>query len=151
LKKKGGLDKVIKSGKIDKFIKEGAYSLIRAQYLKDNFVFDLSGGSVSSRKHPEVSKEVRRTANENSIVIGLLPSEDDSKSIQILFNREKNRSHFKDMSKEELFKKVEEDYYKFPELFKTFCNIIIYTENKTPEKISDEIIKLLEKNRNPYK
>src|SRR3989344_5422199 len=66
LKKEGGLDKAIKSGVIGQFIKDSAYSLIREQYLKNNFVFDLSGGAVSSKKFPEASEKVRKIAKEKS-------------------------------------------------------------------------------------
>lgn len=141
--KQGGLDKAIKSGVIDKFIKEEAYSLIKAQYKKDNFVIDLSGGSISSRKHPEVSEELRKLIKSKSIVIGLLPSENPQESIDLLFSREQHRVHFKSIPKEELFKKVEDDYHKFPSLFKSFAHHIVYTLNKSPDKIADEIIQYL--------
>ena len=59
MKEHGGLDKSIKSGVIDKFIKESAYGLIRQEYEKDDFVLDLAGGAVSSRKHPEANQVVR--------------------------------------------------------------------------------------------
>src|SRR3989338_148594 len=67
LKKEGGLDKAIKSGIIGKFIQGGAYNLIREMYEKDNFIFDISGGSISSGKYPEASEKVREIAKKNSI------------------------------------------------------------------------------------
>ncbi len=142
MKEKEWLDKAIKSGEIGKWIKKDAYNLIRKVYEKDNFVFDLSGGSISSRKFSKASKKFRKTAKEKSDkIIGLLPSESENKSIEILFNREKQREHFREMDKKELFEKVKKDYLKFPKLFNKFCNFIIYTENKTPEEIADEITK----------
>ena len=89
LKKEGGLDKAIKSGIIGKFIQGGAYNLIREMYEKDNFIFDISGGSISSGKYPEASEKVREIAKKNSIIIGLLPSENAGESIKFLFEREK--------------------------------------------------------------
>ncbi len=95
MKRYGGLDKSIKSGIIDKFIKKSAYGLIRNVYKEDNLVFDLSGGAISSKKHSEASKKVREIAKNNSIIVGLLPYKNDSKSIKFLFSREKRRKHFK--------------------------------------------------------
>lgn len=145
LKYQGGLDKSIKSGAIKKFIKKDSYNLIRGVYKKDNFVFDLSGGSVSSRKYAEVSKKIREIAKKNSIIIGLLPSKKVNESVKILFEKEKEREHFRGMDSAELFEKVEEDYKKYPRLFKKFCNFIIYIKNKTPSEIADEIIKKCQK------
>jgi len=84
MKKEGGLNKAIKSGAIEKFIEDSAYSLIRKEYRKNNFVFDLSGGSISSRKFPEASKKVRKIAKLKSTIIGLLPYKDKEKSIKLL-------------------------------------------------------------------
>jgi shikimate kinase len=145
LKKQGGLDKGIKSSIVGKFIKKGNYNLIREVYKKDNFVFDISGGSISSRKYAEASKKVRETVKKNSIVVGLLPSKNIKESIKILLGREKGREHFRNMNPIELSEKVEEDYKKFPELFKELCNFIIYTENKTLDEIAEEIINNLKK------
>ena len=144
LKKQGGLDKVIKSGAIGKFIKERAYNLIRDVYeKKSNFVFDLSGGSITSKKYSEASKKVRETAKKDSIVIGLLPSKKTDESIKFLFEREKEREHFKGVDSVKLFEKVEEDFKKFPDILKDICKKIVYTQNKTLKKITEEIIEKL--------
>ena len=138
----GGLDKAIKSGAIAGFINQGGYTLILDIFKnKKDFVFDLSGGSVSSRKMPKASAEVRAAAKKNSFIVGLLPSENEEESVKILFEREKERVHFKEIGKAELYKKVKEDYKKFPPLFKGFCNAIVCTKGKTPEKIAEEIIR----------
>ena len=140
LKKYGGLDKAIKSGIIGKFIKDSSYGLIREIYKKDNFVFDLSGGSVSSKKYAEASERVRKTAKDNSIIIGLLPSKNIDESVKFLFEREKERIHFKDINKKKLLGKTKKDYKKFPVLFKELCNFIIYVKGKTSYKIVNEVI-----------
>lgn len=140
MKKYGGLDKAIKAGIIGKFIKKSGYGLIRKEYRKDNFVFDLSGGSVSSNKYKEASRKVREIAKRKSIVISLLPYKKVKMSVNFLFKREKKRKHFKNMPKDDLFKKVIRNYRKYPSIVKNLSNHIIYTENKTPIKIADEII-----------
>ncbi len=144
-KKHGGLDKVIKSGKIIELIKTGSYELILKEYKKDNFVFDLSGGSFSSKKFPESSEEVRKTAKENSVIVGLLPSKDAKESIRILFKRERDRTHFKDAGPKWLLEKARENYFRFPHLFKKYSALIVYTKDKAPAKIADEIIKRVKK------
>lgn len=146
LKKEGGLDKAIKSGKIGKLIKSSAYGLIRKTYKKDNFVFDISGGSVTSRKYPQASEKVRQIASKKSIIIGLLPSKKMEESIKFLFKREKEREHFKHLKKAELFEKVKKDYKKFPPLFKKFCNSIIYVKNKSSNELTKEIVNKINKN-----
>lgn len=139
--KQGGLDKAIKSGAIKKFIEDSAYSLIRGVYAKeDNFVFDLSGGAVSSDRFKEVSELVRTTAKKNSFVIGMLPSKNSKESIAFLFEREKEREHFRGMDKVELFEKVEKSFNRFPGIFSKFCGKIVYTKGKSTKKIVEEII-----------
>jgi shikimate kinase len=138
-KELGGLDKMIKSGEMDKIIKEKGYSLIEEEYKKDNFIFDLSGGSISSIKNSEASERLREVVKKNSIVIGLLPFKEDEKSIKFLFEREKERKHFKNLNKEELFEKTSKDYLKYPLIFKDFCDFIFYVEDNSVEQIVEEI------------
>lgn len=143
LKKYGGLDKAIKSGIIMKILKKEGFKLISKIYEKDNFVFDLSGGSVSSSKLKKASKNVRKIANKKSIVIGLLPSKKVKESINFLFKREKNRKHFRGMDNIELLDKVREHYIRMPILFKSFCDYIIYVKGKSKNNIAKEITQFI--------
>jgi len=139
-KKIGGLDKAIKSGEIEKIIENRGDSLIKEVYnMENDFVFDLSGGSVSSKKFPKVSEEVREVAKKYSLIVGLLPSENMKKSVKFLFDREREREHFKEFDSNELLAKTKKSYGKFPPLFKEFCNILIYVEGKTSEEVVKEI------------
>ncbi|MBM3232464.1 hypothetical protein FJZ21_03770 [Candidatus Pacearchaeota archaeon] len=143
-KKHGGLDKAMKSGIVEESIKKGGYGRITNIYeTKDNFVFDLSGGSFSSDKLPEATEKVRNCAKKHSIIVGLLPSENSEESIKLLFEREKERPHFKEMDKKELMEKTIRSFNRFPPLFEKFCNLVIYTKGKTPDKIANEIVKSL--------
>lgn len=143
LKKYGGLDKATKSGIIFKILKKNGYGLINNVYKnKKNFVFDLSGGSVSSNTLRKASEKVRQTARKNSIVVGLLPSKKVKESVNFLFKREIKRKHFRRMNKKELYAKVKKDYIKMPPLFKTFCNYIVYVKGKTKNNIVNEIVLL---------
>lgn len=145
-KNQGGLDKAIKSGMVEESIKKGGYEMITKVYeTKDNFVFDLSGGSFSSDKLAEATEKVRNCAKKHSIVIGLLPSKDTEESIKILFEREKERPHFKEMDKTQLMEKTVRSFNRFPTLFDKFCKSVVYTKGKTPEKIADEIVNNLKK------
>ena len=145
LKKEGGLDKAIKSGKIRKIIQKKGYSLIEKQYEKINFVLDLSGGAFTSEKYFNASKKVRKVSKENSILIGLLPSKNNNKSLKFLFEREKERMHFKDMSEKKLISKIEKDYIIFEPLFEEFCDFVFYVDGKNPDEITNEILQFLEK------
>jgi len=140
LKKHGGLDKSIKSGIIKQFIKEKGYDLIIKEYKKNNFVFDLSGGSISSSDFPKASEELRKIVNKKSIVIGLLPFIDKNKSVRFLFNREKNRAHFKEVDKTELLARTKKRYPRISKILKEFCDRIIYTQEKPSSIIAEEII-----------
>jgi len=139
LKKEGGLDKATKSGKIKEVIKKEGYSLIIKEYTKDNFVFDLSGGSFAYNDFPKASAKVRNIAKANSTIIGLLPFKNKDKSIELLFKREKERPHLKKTDSKGLLSRTRKRYQNFPKIFKEFCNVIIYTENKTPKEIADKI------------
>lgn len=144
-REQGGLDKAIKSGELIRIVNEGGgYTIVLEEFKKDNFVFDLSGGSVSSTKMIKASEEVRKTARENSVVFGLLPSKDSEKSVEILSKRESERAHFKHMAQEEVYAQTKKSFEKYPPLFETFCNYIIYTEEKTPEEIADEIVEKID-------
>lgn len=143
-KKDGGLAGANKSGKIGKFIEKDGYSLIKNKYkTQKNYVFDLSGGSFTHKKIPKLSEEVRKTANENSTVIGLLPCKNKIRAICFLYKREKRREHFINMNRFVLVKKTIKSYLRFPKIFKKDVNFIIYTQDKTPNEIVEEIMKLI--------
>ncbi len=139
-KKYGGLDKVIKTGKIKEIIKKGGYNLILREYKKDNFVFDLSGGSFSSRSMSKASKEIRKTAKNKSTIIGLLPSKNIIYSVFVLFNREKKRKHFKSENKIKLFFKTLRKYPYLKKVLNQHANFILYTKGKSPEEVAQEIV-----------
>ena len=117
--------------------------MTRKEYKGDNFIFDLAGGAVSSTKFPEASEKVRKIVKSKSIIIGLLPCKDKEKSIKHLFTRERRRAHFKEMNKHTLLEKTKKSYVKFPKIFKDICDVIIYTENRNPNSIAQEIVTAL--------
>ena len=106
----------------------------------------MSGGAVSSTKYAKASQKVRKTAKDNSIVIGLLPSKNIDQSIKFLFEREKERKHLKNMDKKDLLTKTKKDYKKFPTLFRKLCTFIVYTQGKNPDEIAGEVINQLKDN-----
>ncbi len=135
-----GLDKAIKSGKINEFIREKGFTLIISTFESNkDFVLDLLGGSITSRKFKEQSRKLRNKIKRDAIIVGLLPSKNSKESIEFLFNREKNRKHFRKTNEKELFEKVKKDYLKFPKILKQFCNKIIYVQDKNKEEIMKEI------------
>jgi hypothetical protein len=86
------------------------------------------------------SEEVRKIAKEKAIIFGLLPSKDIETSVKLLSEREAKRKHFQHMTKEELDAQTRKSFEKYPSLFENFCHHIIYTEEKTPGEIADEIV-----------
>jgi len=100
----------------------------------------LAGGAVSSTKHPEASEKVRTVAKSNSVVIGLLPCEDEEESIEFLFEREKNRAHFKDNDKIQLREDVERKYRKLKDILRDIADKILYVKNKEVNEVVEEII-----------
>ena len=141
LKKYGGLDRAIKSGKIKEVINSGGYSLILKVYSTEkNFVFDLSAGAFTSKSMNEASKEVRGFAKKNSFIVGLLPSKNFLTSVIFLFNRERKRTHFKDTNKIKLLYKTFRKYGHIKKVILTNANSIVYVKNKSPEKIAKEIL-----------
>ena len=103
----GGLDGAIKAG-LTKEVMQRGFNVVKETLAKDKIVFDLAGGAISARKGEElgINQEVRKLIQEKATVIGLLPYEDDEKSIQLLFDREQQRKHFRDEDPKELLEKV---------------------------------------------
>jgi len=139
-KKYGGLDKVIKSGKIKKIINSGGYSLILDVYKKNkNFVFDLAGGAFTSRSMGKASEEIRKIVKKKSKIIGLLPCKNNFLAILILFKREIKRPHFKRSSKIKLFVRTFRKYPFIKETIIKNSNFVVYVNGRTPKEISKDI------------
>jgi shikimate kinase len=140
-KKYGGLDQVIKSGKIKEIINSGGYTLIIKNYNKNNnFIFDLSAGAFTSKSMNKASSEVRKIAKKKSIIVGLLPCKNKFQSILFLFNRERKRIHFKNSNKLKLFIKTFRKYPFIKQIILKNSDLMIYTKGKSPEEISKEIV-----------
>lgn len=144
----GGLDLAIKSGNVKEIINSGGYRIILDIYdQRNNFLFDLAGGAFSSSSLVDASKKVREKACEKSVVIGLFPKDDLDYSIEFLFEREREREHFKDMDRNILKEKtVKKCNYIYP-LMKDNCNFIVYVSGKNPEEVAFEIIDKLDRFR----
>lgn len=135
LKEYGGFNRVIKAGKKILINREGI-TVVQRVLQKNNFILDLAGGAVSS----EIAGEKIQKIISNCFIISLIPSEDDKKSLRLLLNREKVRPHFKDITDQELREKVRKDYLKLKPILKKISQLIIFTQNKSPQKIVNEIL-----------
>jgi shikimate kinase len=141
LKQYGGLKKVIQEKQVE-LIMNTSRNLILEAMTKNNLVFDLPGGAINSawgNKLGICEKNIK-TIVENSLVFGFLPYKDSMKSIDFLYEREKERNHFKDLDKKELFEKVKRNYLELEPVIKDTSCHIIYVMKKTPEKIVDELL-----------
>ncbi|MFB6246008.1 MAG: shikimate kinase [Candidatus Pacearchaeota archaeon] len=139
LKNEGGLDASMKAGSISDFIKNRSVPMVKEVFEEDNFVLELAGGSVASSKYPEETSKIREIAREDSFFIGLLPSDDREESISFLYEREKDRNHFKGERHNDLYEKTKKDYQKFPEILQENCDLIVYVQGKSSEEIVREI------------
>ncbi|MDO8508213.1 MAG: shikimate kinase [Nanoarchaeota archaeon] len=140
MKKYGGLDKVIKSGETYRII-EVAVSQLEDVMKKDDFVYDLAGGAISSTKNKEVVDNIKAIVKANTIVVGLLPYKNKNRSLEFLFNREKEREHFKNENHDKLHQEVEDSYNRLEKIIPRFCTHVIYVESKSPQEIANEIKK----------
>lgn len=140
MKEYGGLDKAIKNGKTELIMKKGP-EVVEKALKKDKIVFDLAGGAISSRKGTEmgVCQKVIKAISKESIVVGLLPFENDEESIRLLCQRERKREHFRDMDSGELNEKIKDDYLKLKPILKKVSNFIVYVKKRNPESIIEEI------------
>jgi len=143
LKKHGGLDKAIKSGKIKEFIKKKGYTLILKEYNKKDFVFDLSIGAFASQDFKKASRDLRKKAKQKSLIIGLLPSKKTKESVDLLFSREAKRKHFKKSDKKALFDRTKKRYPIQRDALLKNCDKVIYTGNQKPKRVVKEILEVL--------
>jgi len=143
LKETGGLDKTIKAGNSQAIV-EKAIPLMRRLIREKDFVLDIAGGSISSTKYLEVSKEVKDLLRNNTMVIGLLPYEDEERSIIHLFDREKHRAHFSSEDPDELLANVRKSYKKLLKPMEEICNFIIITKDNSPDQVANEILTRIE-------
>ncbi len=140
LKKYGGLNTAIKSGAIDNFILNDSVNIIQKVFGKKRIIVDLAGGAISSKRFSESSNRIIKTIKSKSKVIGILPYENNKRSINFLFEREKERVHFKNESKIKLKNKVKEDYLKVKRKLIGIADFIIYTKDRKPGGIVKEIL-----------
>ncbi len=141
MKEYGGLDKVIKSGKTEFLMKKGLEVIKKTLDNKDEIVFDLPGGSISSKKGTKmgICQKVIKVIKKKSFVIGLFPYDCDKKSIDLLYQRERKRDHFANMNYKKLNKKVKDDYIKLKPILKKVSDLVIKTGKKEPKIITNEI------------
>jgi shikimate kinase len=141
LKQYGGLKKVIENKEV-KLIINTSYDVILESMTKNNLVFDLPGGAINSawgNKLGICEKNIKSIV-ENSLVFGFLPYKDSMKSIDFLYEREKERNQIKDLDEQKLFEKVKKNYLELEPVIKDTSCHIIYVMKKSPERIVDEML-----------
>jgi shikimate kinase len=131
----GGLIATMKNGPRQPINDEGIALVKETMARSDDFVFDLAGGAIGS---PDTRDTVLPCLSD-AIVIGLLPSEDDARSIELLMQRERRREHFRGADEEALRAKVEHDYLRLKQPLLGCAQQIITIEDKSAEEIAAEI------------
>lgn len=104
-------------------------------------VLDCGGGTISS-DFPESELNAHLLKRHSKIVL-ILPHEDEERGLQILLERERNRSHFFGWSKKKLEEKTRKDYFDRLPGMKRFAYKIIHTNEQPPRKIAKTIEKLI--------
>ena len=113
--------------------------------LKNKKIVLDVGGSATSSKFPASKFNAKLLSKRTKIVL-ILPNEEDEKGIQVLFNREKQRDHFKGWSKDKLMKKVRRDYFYNVPGMRKFAHFIIHTKKRKPKQLADYIMSLFKIN-----
>jgi shikimate kinase len=128
----GGLSKVLRDKRTD-IIDKYAYYRCEQALKNDNTIFDLAGGALKTKD----GEKIKTLLTKKSLVIGLLPSLNDIVSLDILYKRERERIHFKEMSDADLKEKVRRNYQEIKAHLKEITKNIIYTGAMNPSKIVD--------------
>lgn len=138
LKEYGGIDGATKAGMMNLII-DVARDLVRKILEQNNILLDLAGGALKRKYYNELIEHMKQ----ETIMIGLIPSLDDKKATQLLYQRERQRSHFDNLTDEELLTKTRKDYLKIKEPLQIECKLTVIVEGKTPEEIVEEIANTL--------
>jgi shikimate kinase len=105
-----------------------------------DFVLDMGGGTFA-----EVFSDRKRNAaivSKNSLVVGLLPCDNDTEAIDFLFKREETRGHWKKRGilGKKLFGITKRDYLAGKPIYLKRCKIVIYINGRSKEKVVEEIL-----------
>ncbi len=141
----GGLSKAIEKDNNNIILKLGC-KLYSELLDGDKILLDLPGGAINKKinNQTEFKQKNREIISSKSFVVGLLPFEDDDKSIEFLFSRERNRKHFLYMDPSELYEKVKKDYLALKYAIIETSSVLIWTRGRESHELVDEIIEKLD-------
>ena len=140
----GGLHQALKEDQIEETMKR-TNIVLKEILAKDNIVLDLAGGATGRREYAEEN----RTILKDSEVILLLPNRHEATAIKTLQDREIKRDHFLSLqdsghlTERQIKLRLRTHYTKNLPFWKEFANHIVYSDNRTPEAIAEEIISLV--------
>jgi len=83
---------------------------------------------------------VAEALHADAIVVGLVPSMDPSKSVQVLLERERQRSHFRGVSNAELEQICRAHVEQVFELLRAHADDVLLVENDEPQAVTSKII-----------
>jgi shikimate kinase len=143
-KEQGGIKAVFYEENKD-ILFEKAYELFKNVFLQDDLVFDLAGGSLTTKDSEGKLMDFSIVKN-NSIIIGLLPFKDDNESIDLLKKRERSREYWNHLTDVEILNKTIKHYKKVKNGIFENVNNIIYVGDLSTEEIVEKIIKVYKNN-----
>ena len=137
LKKHGGLSKLLQDGKWD-LVNDAVEKRFDVALQQDDLIFDLAGGALIIEER-DLGKRTQEFIRQRSVVIGLLPGEDDAQAVKLLYARERQRDHFDYLDDDELYEKVQRNYAKVKPALLNIAHHIVFVKEKTPQAIVDEM------------
>lgn len=141
----GGLSKAIEKDNNNHILKLGC-KLYSELLSGDKILFDMPGGAINKKinNQTEFKQKNREIISSKSVVVGLLPFEDDDKSIEFLFSREKSRKHFLSWDSKELYEKVKKDYLALKDAVIQTSSVLIWTFGRESHELVDEVVEKLD-------
>ena len=143
LKEFGGLGKIIRDRNME-VLNVHALKGVRETMEKDGVLFDIGGGYLRA-EDKQFKEDVNKAILSKSILIGLLPFEDEEESMKLLSAREKARPQYKDKAPEEIDKRSREHYPDVAKGMKEITKHLFYVGDKTPEEISELLYNYINK------
>ncbi|MBT4503951.1 MAG: hypothetical protein HOC74_39830 [Gemmatimonadetes bacterium] len=147
LKDLGGLYQMMSDGRVNEIL-ERFIPLLSEFFEQDDFIFDLAGGAMTPGRDAtkeNYAKKIRGMIKDSRVIL-LLPSMHEDTAIKTLQERETQREHYLRMQNSGLITarqvklNARKHYVKNLPVWKDIADEVIYSDNRSPEAIADEMV-----------
>lgn len=114
-------------------------------FSSNNIVFDLAGGTLSTTDSKGEVMDFT-IVKQKSLIIGLIPFENKQQSVDLLFQREQKREHWKDLDKNILYNKTIKSLEEFEKNSPKTVDVFYYVGEKSSNQIVEDLIGIIKKN-----